>query len=188
MQNKQQKQHLPVQQPQLASSWQTKNKMGSNSIPSRNILSKPVYTHTNIPIHWASNQHCPENGLSHLRTMECLNVHIISSRSSLLFMQMSIYSQLTSITNKFKQQSRKHWALLDISPAASWFSIVLYIYIYIYISKSKVSDHSKGKPKIPFLLATTPICRRGWYFLPGIAPVYPWSLPYNAEVKQGSIK
>ena len=31
VQNKQE-QHLPVQQPQLVSSWQTKNKMGGNSI------------------------------------------------------------------------------------------------------------------------------------------------------------
>ena len=34
MQNKQEQRHLPVQQPQLVSSSQTKNKMGSNSIPS----------------------------------------------------------------------------------------------------------------------------------------------------------
>ena len=43
-------------------------------------------------------------------------------------------------------------------------------------------------PKSPFLIATTLMCRGGHYSFPLIAPLYPWSLPYNAECKQGSIK
>ena len=39
-------------------------------------LSKPVYTHTNIPIHWTRNQSPSRE--CHLRAMECPNVHIIS--------------------------------------------------------------------------------------------------------------
>ena len=53
MQNKQLEQHLRVQQPQLADK---KIKWAVTQYQAHNILSKPVYTHTNIPIHWASNQ------------------------------------------------------------------------------------------------------------------------------------
>ena len=33
----------------------------------------------------------------------------------------------------------------------------------------------------PFSIATTPRCRRGCYFIPRIAPLYPWFLPYSAK-------
>ena len=39
----------------------------------------------------------------------------------------------------------------------------------------------KGDPKAPFSIATTPRCRKGRYSIPRIDPLYPWSLPYNAE-------
>ena len=83
--NKQQEQHLPVQRPQLAS------KKASQCI---HTLIYPF-------IGPATNQRL-ENGLSHLRAMECLNVHtILLQVVALLFMQTSIYSQLASITNEF---------------------------------------------------------------------------------------
>ena len=39
----------------------------------------------------------------------------------------------------------------------------------------------KNNPKASFSIATTPRCRGGCYIIPWIAPLYPWSLPYNAE-------
>ena len=36
-------------------------------------------------------------------------------------------------------------------------------------------------PKAPFSIATTPRSKGGRYSIPWIAPLYPWSLPYNAE-------
>ena len=42
--------------------------------------------------------------------------------------------------------------------------------------KSKVGD-----PMAPFSKATTSRCRGGRYSIFWIAPLYPWSLPYNAE-------
>ena len=39
----------------------------------------------------------------------------------------------------------------------------------------------KGDLKTPFSIATTPRCRQGHYSFPGSTPLYPWSLPYNAE-------
>ena len=37
----------------------------------------------------------------------------------------------------------------------------------------------EGDPNAPFSIATTPRCRGGRYSIPWIAPVYPWSVPYN---------
>ena len=44
----------------------------------------------------------------------------------------------------------------------------------------------KGYPKATFSIATTPRCRGGYYSIPRIAPLYPWSSPNSA--KQGSIR
>ena len=46
---------------------------------------------------------------------------------------------------------------------------------------SKLATIVKGDPKVPFSIATTPGCRGGRYFIPGIAPLYPWSSPYSVE-------
>ena len=42
----------------------------------------------------------------------------------------------------------------------------------------------ESDPKAPLSIATTTRCREGWYSIPWIAPLYPWSLLY----KQGGIK
>ena len=42
----------------------------------------------------------------------------------------------------------------------------------------------EGDPKAPFSIATTPRCRGGRYSFPWIAPLYPWSLPYNAVLSK----
>ena len=42
----------------------------------------------------------------------------------------------------------------------------------------------KGDLKAPFLIATTARCRGGCYSIPWITPLYPWSLPYNAELSK----
>ena len=55
------------------------------------------------------------------------------------------------------------------------------IYIYIYISKVKLATIVEGDPKAPFSITTTPRCRGGRYSIPRIAPLYPWTVPYNAE-------
>ena len=45
----------------------------------------------------------------------------------------------------------------------------------------KLATIVEGDLKVPFSLATTPMCRRGRYSFHWIAPLYPWSVPYNAE-------
>ena len=48
-------------------------------------------------------------------------------------------------------------------------------------SKVKLATIVEGDPKAPFSIATTPRCRGGSYSIPRIAPLYPWTVPYNAE-------
>ena len=64
--------------------------------------------------------------------------------------------------------------------------IVLHIYtafnyIYIYYIKVKLATLVEGDPKAPFSIASTPRYREGHNLFPGIAPIYPWSIPYNTE-------
>ena len=68
-----------------------------------------------------------------------------------------------------------------------WSESFWYTCCYILCRQCKlVSKYSclplvKGDPKAPFSIATTPRCRGEHYSIPWIAPLYPWSLPYNAE-------
>ena len=39
----------------------------------------------------------------------------------------------------------------------------------------------EGNPLAPFSIATTPKCWEGRNYIPWIAPLYPWSVLYNAE-------
>ena len=48
-------------------------------------------------------------------------------------------------------------------------------------SKSKLATLVKGDPKAPFSIATTSRCKGGRYSIPGIAPLYSWSLPWSDE-------
>ena len=53
-------------------------------------------------------------------------------------------------------------------------------------SKWKLATVVEGDLKAPFSIATTPRCRGGRFSIPWIAPLYTWSIPYNA--KQGTIE
>ena len=52
---------------------------------------------------------------------------------------------------------------------------------YNLMLKLKLATIVEGDPKAPFSIATTPRCRGGRYSIPRIAPLYPWTVPYNAE-------
>ena len=47
--------------------------------------------------------------------------------------------------------------------------------------KVKLATRIKGDPEGSFKIATKPRCRGGRYSFLGIAPLYHWFLPYNAE-------
>ena len=51
-------------------------------------------------------------------------------------------------------------------------------YIHIYII---VGDRSRGRPEGSFSIATTSRSRGRRYSFSWIAPLYPWSVPYNTE-------
>ena len=48
-------------------------------------------------------------------------------------------------------------------------------------AKVKLTTLVKCDLKAPFSIATTLRCRGGRHFIPWIAPLYPWSVPYNPE-------
>ena len=51
----------------------------------------------------------------------------------------------------------------------------------LHKNKVKLATIVEGDPKAPFSIATTQRCRGGRYSIPRIAPLYPWTVPYNAE-------
>ena len=79
-----------------------------------------------------------------------------------------------------------------------------YIYIYIYIvgawwycrgckcppihwaDKVELATVVKGDSKAPFSIATTMMVKGGCYSFPLIAPLDPWSLPYNAVLSNAA--
>ena len=54
------------------------------------------------------------------------------------------------------------------------------LWLFIVISK-KLANLVEGDPKAYFRIATTLRCSVGRYYIPLIVPLYPWSLPSNAE-------
>ena len=51
----------------------------------------------------------------------------------------------------------------------------------LWLAGGELATIVEGDPKAPFSIATTPRCRGGRYSIPWIAPLYPWTVPYNAE-------
>ena len=47
--------------------------------------------------------------------------------------------------------------------------------------KVKLATVFEGDPMAPLSIATTPMSRGGRYSIPWLVPLYPWSLPHNAE-------
>ena len=73
---------------------------------------------------------------------------------------------------------QEYMAILNACTKKSW-SLLNALRVYIY--KVKLATLVEGNPKAPFSIATTPKCR-GWCIsIPWIFPLYPRSLPYNAE-------
>ena len=61
------------------------------------------------------------------------------------------------------------------------YRILSMITLLISMSKVKLAILVMGDPKAPFSVATTPMCGERRNSFPWIAPLYRWSLPYNAE-------
>ena len=55
-----------------------------------------------------------------------------------------------------------------------------YISAYLKCNKTKLATEVEGDLKAPFSLATTQRCWRRRNFFPLVAPLYRWSILYNA--------
>ena len=56
----------------------------------------------------------------------------------------------------------------------NWFEFKVFLYLdQLYLVE--------GDLKASFSIASTPRCREGYYSIPWIASLYPWSIPYNAD-------
>ena len=49
------------------------------------------------------------------------------------------------------------------------------------MNEFKLATVVEGDEKAPFLIATTPRCKEGYYSFPWSDSLYPWYVPYNAE-------
>ena len=78
-------------------------------------------------------------------------------------------------------KNKPHLIPFHVNIIVSLWTFLPTICIYMYICKVKLATIVEGDPKAPFSIATTPRCRGGRYSIPRIAPLYPWTVPYNAE-------
>ena len=53
--------------------------------------------------------------------------------------------------------------------------------LIFFQTKDKLATLVEGDLKATFSIATTLRCSGGCYFIPWIASLYPWSVPYSAE-------
>ena len=73
------------------------------------------------------------------------------------------------VNNKKRIVSGQKWMHLLLT---DYDNCILYV-------KVKLATIVEGDPKAPFSIATTPRCWGGRYSIPRIAPLYPWTVPYN---------
>ena len=104
-----------------------------------------------------------------------------------------IYFDVTMQDTKISLYTLVRWSHRWKSIINSVYTILRYTYVlspilstlYLY-RKSKGGDLSQEWPEGSLFSSYYKRCRGGFYSIPLIAPLYPWSLPYN--VRQGSIK
>ena len=89
-----------------------------------------------------------------------------SSNSPNLFKDMP---KINTSPSQIKKKLSNHSMLI-------WFGLVLW-----HVKYAKLATLVNGDPKASFSIATTPMCRGERYTIPRIAPLYPWSSPYNVE-------
>ena len=81
-------------------------------------------------------------------------------------------ADLTAPVDRASWYKRKYWFLSKCHMRLNF----MMAYLISFNIKNKVGD-----PKDPFSIATAPWCWGGCYTIRWIAPLYPWSLPYDDE-------
>ena len=96
------------------------------------------------------------------------------------FFKKNTTVQLHTISKKKFQKCSNQWKSFW-NKCVECFRDYHWLFISVSVSKVKLATIVEGDPKAPFSIATTPRCRGGRYSIPWIAPLYPWTVPYNAE-------
>ena len=93
----------------------------------------------------------------------------------------SIFSHIKIILIKYFFIQTKPWNQQMLENKPSNIYLLFLPFLNIHIDPYKWSfTIVEDDPKVPFLIAKTK-CRGGRYSNPWITPLYPWSVPYNAE-------
>ena len=100
-------------------------------------------------------------------------------------MKKKLILRLRSLISKWFQLKTIRWVisiffvLLRVSKSDKYYILSYnlngFLVKFLPIWISKVGALVEGDPKAPFSTTTTPRCRWGSYFFPGIDPLYPWS-------------
>ena len=80
-----------------------------------------------------------------------------------------------------KKKTFEHPTLCSLKKVFDSHQMLLTLYQHYSNFDIYIYKLVEGDPKAPFSIATTPRCRGGRYSIPRIAPLYPWTVPYNAE-------
>ena len=107
----------------------------------------------------------------------CLYIYIYNVKLIFIGLHLNIYINVCWLLNNliclyYLLFILIYWSVLDVG---SQFQL------YKNCTKVKLATLVEGDQKVPFSIATTPRCRRGRYSISWIAPLYLWSVPYNAE-------
>ena len=98
------------------------------------------------------------------------------------YLKYHMYSSKTSLDQFFYLKKRViQWIRWFLPKELAVGSSVFNCTFFKKINSKKLTTLVKGDQKAPFSIATTPRSRGGCYSITWIAPLYPWSLPYNAE-------
>ena len=130
---------------------------------------QPAMTHTQLLL---NNQHPICLTTEQLYQIAILNLY--GNQNLLLWYRLDTQTVVSFSTFQLRQEIK---FLYFCSPIVN---LVLFINISP-LHKVKLETLVEGDLNVPFSIATTPRCWGGCYSIPWIAPLYPWSLPYNSE-------
>ena len=110
--------------------------------------------------------------------------HQVWPSTALLKDQLKLHFRTWYITmwdQKSKRKKRKKKEKEKTRHPGLSYQLKVYLIFFPVNIKVKLATIVEGDPKAPFSIATTPRCMGGRYSIPRIAPLYPWTVPYNAE-------
>ena len=123
------------------------------------------------------------SGLAEIRPVVCSGVlHVVGGRWKSQHRKIVYHSPHVEkpFNSKVIKVSNLNYEFISVFCVSGFLLSINELWTF-YVSKVKLATIVEGDPKAPFSIATTPRCRGGRYSIPWIAPLYPWTVPYNAE-------